>query len=80
MNILPHSCTCCYDSQLGGGYFTILIFPPLIEIITFWEKVFGKYSWILWKDIFVMIFGLLFFGFGSYVSIWNIIQPETIQA
>jgi hypothetical protein len=24
-----------------------------------------------------MIFGLLGFIFGSYVSIWNIIQPET---
>lgn len=57
-----------------------LIFPPIIEIITFWDKGFGKYSWILWKDIFIMIFGLLGFAFGSYVSIWNIIHPETIQA
>jgi proton-coupled amino acid transporter len=57
-----------------------LIFPPVIEIITFWHKGFGKYSWILWKDIFIMIFGLLGFVFGSYVSIWNIIHPETIQA
>jgi len=54
-----------------------LIFPPIIEIVTFWHKGFGKHSWILWKDIFIMIFGLLGFIFGSYVSIWNIIQPET---
>ena len=57
-----------------------LIFPPVIEIITFWDNGYGKYRWILWKDIFIMVFGLLGFGFGSYVSIWNIIHPETIQA
>ncbi|PSN31633.1 hypothetical protein C0J52_21539 [Blattella germanica] len=53
-----------------------LIFPPIIEIITFWHKGFGKHNWILWKDILIMIFGVLGFGFGTYVSIWNIIYPE----
>jgi hypothetical protein len=24
-----------------------------------------------------MIFGLVGFGFGSYVSVWNIVHPET---
>jgi proton-coupled amino acid transporter len=54
-----------------------LIFPPIIEIITYWHKGFGTHNWILWKDIFIMIFGLLGFVFGSYVSILNIIQPQT---
>jgi len=57
-----------------------LIFPPVIEIITFWENGYGKYKWILWKDILIMVFGLLGFGFGSYVSIWNVIHPESQQA
>ncbi|KAG8230404.1 hypothetical protein J437_LFUL010205 [Ladona fulva] len=52
-----------------------LIFPPVIEIITFWEKGLGKYNWILWKDIFIMIFGVLGFGFGTYASIMNIVSP-----
>ncbi|XP_023702924.2 proton-coupled amino acid transporter-like protein pathetic isoform X1 [Cryptotermes secundus] len=54
-----------------------LVFPPIIEIITFWHKGFGKKSWILWKDISIMIFGLVGFGFGSYVSVWNVVHPET---
>ncbi|XP_046387616.1 proton-coupled amino acid transporter-like protein CG1139 isoform X2 [Ischnura elegans] len=53
-----------------------LIFPPFIEIITFWDKGLGKYNWVLWKDIFIMIFGLLGFGFGTYASIMNIVAPE----
>lgn len=51
-----------------------LIFPPIIEIITFWKVGLGRYNWIFWKDIAIVIFGLLGFGFGSYASIENIIN------
>lgn len=51
-----------------------LIFPPLIEIITFWKVGLGRYNWILWKDIAIVVFGLLGFGFGSYSSIENILN------
>nr|CAD7403988.1 unnamed protein product [Timema cristinae] len=44
-----------------------LIFPPFIEIITFWHVGFGKNNWVLWKDIAIIVFGLCGFGFGSYV-------------
>ncbi|XP_047119233.1 proton-coupled amino acid transporter-like protein pathetic isoform X2 [Schistocerca piceifrons] len=53
-----------------------LIFPPLIEILTFWHDDLGRYNWILCKDICIMIFGVCGFMFGSYVSIANIISPE----
>ncbi|XP_034230033.1 proton-coupled amino acid transporter-like protein pathetic isoform X1 [Thrips palmi] len=53
-----------------------LIFPPLIEIITFWKVGLGRYNWILWKDIAIVIFGLLGFGFGSYSSIENILNAD----
>ncbi|CAG2058366.1 unnamed protein product [Timema podura] len=53
-----------------------LIFPPFIEIITFWHVGFGKNNWVLWKDIAIIVFGLCGFGFGSYVSITNIIWPD----
>lgn len=52
-----------------------LIFPPVIEIITFWDCDFGKYNWILVKDILIIIFGVLIFGLGTYVSVYNIIEP-----
>lgn len=53
-----------------------LIFPPLIEIITFWPDRLGKYSWMLWKDVAIMLFGIAGFVVGSYVSIQNILNPE----
>jgi solute carrier family 36 (proton-coupled amino acid transporter) len=55
-----------------------LIFPPLIEIITFWPNGLGKHHWILWKDIGIMIFGILGFIFGSYASIAQILHPQQI--
>lgn len=53
-----------------------LIFPPLIEIVTFWPTKFRSKVWMFWKDVAIILFG--FFGFlvGSYVSILNIINPE----
>lgn len=54
-----------------------LIFPPLIEIITFWPDKLGKHSWILWKDISIICFGFIGFFVGSYVSVLNILYPET---
>lgn len=53
-----------------------LIFPPLIEIVTFWPSNLGKYNWILWKDMSIIFFGFVGFVLGSYVSILNIIYPE----
>lgn len=52
-----------------------LIFPPIIEIVTFWPNGLGKYRWILWKDIGIMIFGVMGFIFGSFTSILQIIHP-----
>lgn len=49
-----------------------LIFPPIIEIVTFWPNNLGKHYWILWKDIGIMIFGILGFVFGSYTSILQV--------
>ncbi|KAF5287223.1 hypothetical protein FQA39_LY16000 [Lamprigera yunnana] len=53
-----------------------LIFPPIIEIITFWPNEMGKYSWMLWKNIFIILFGFVGFIFGSYVSFLNVLYPE----
>ncbi|XP_055636354.1 proton-coupled amino acid transporter-like protein CG1139 isoform X2 [Toxorhynchites rutilus septentrionalis] len=53
-----------------------LIFPPLIEIITFWPDGLGKRYWILWKDIAIMTFGICGFVFGTYSSIAQILYPN----
>lgn len=53
-----------------------LIFPPIIEIVTFWDQCSGKEFLIMFvKDIIIIIIGFLGFGFGSYASLWNIIEP-----
>lgn len=54
-----------------------LIFPPLIEIVTFWPDKLGKNKWILWKNLLIILFGFIGFLIGSYVSILNILYPES---
>ncbi|XP_059475190.1 proton-coupled amino acid transporter-like protein CG1139 [Neocloeon triangulifer] len=53
-----------------------LIFPPIIELITFWPTEPGQKicPWMVTKDLTIMIFGILGFGFGTYTSIVNIIH------
>ncbi|XP_045768177.1 proton-coupled amino acid transporter 4 [Maniola jurtina] len=51
-----------------------LIFPPIIEIITFWPERLGWKDWRLWKDIAIIIFGITGFAFGTYASIKNIVN------
>lgn len=53
-----------------------LIFPPLIEIITFWPDGLGRNYWVLWKDIAIMTFGICGFVFGTYTSVAQIINPD----
>lgn len=52
-----------------------LIFPPIIEMVTFYPN-YGKNNWMLWKDLFVLIFGVLGFVFGTYASVNQILNPE----
>lgn len=53
-----------------------LIFPPFIEIITFWPDKLGTSKWVLWKDIVIIMFGFVGFAVGSYVSLLNILSPD----
>ncbi|XP_028898855.1 proton-coupled amino acid transporter-like protein pathetic isoform X2 [Zeugodacus cucurbitae] len=52
-----------------------LIAPPIIDIITFYPVGLGKYNWILWKDIAILLFGLCGFFFGTYASLDQILNP-----
>ncbi|KAL3266084.1 hypothetical protein HHI36_010270 [Cryptolaemus montrouzieri] len=53
-----------------------LLFPPLIEIAAFYPDKWGRYNWILWKDIAILIFGFIGFFFGTYAAILNILKIE----
>ncbi|XP_069495407.1 neutral amino acid uniporter 4 isoform X2 [Ambystoma mexicanum] len=50
-----------------------LIFPPLLEIITFYHSHFSW--WMILKDITITIIGIVGFASGTYVTIEEIIYP-----
>lgn len=55
-----------------------LMFPSIIEIITYYERPgFGPYNWILYKNILLIMFGVIGFITGTYVSIQEIIAEHS---
>lgn len=55
-----------------------LIFPAVIETVTYWDRPngLGRFNWVLWKNLFMVSFGILGFLTGAYVSILDIIHGE----
>ncbi|XP_022833071.1 proton-coupled amino acid transporter-like protein CG1139 isoform X1 [Spodoptera litura] len=55
-----------------------LIFPAVIETVAFWDRPngLGRFNWVLWKNMFLVCFGILGFLTGAYVSILDIIHGE----
>lgn len=64
---------------LGAFCFSILglLVPVFIEMVTYWESGFGKYNWLVWKNIFVCAFGILALIFGSKDAIKEIMEMYT---
>ncbi|XP_055595085.1 proton-coupled amino acid transporter-like protein pathetic isoform X2 [Uranotaenia lowii] len=47
-----------------------LMFPAVIELVVYYEKPgYGPFNWVLWKNIFLILFGVVGFITGTYVSI-----------
>ncbi|XP_058449870.1 proton-coupled amino acid transporter-like protein pathetic isoform X2 [Malaya genurostris] len=47
-----------------------MMFPAVIELVTYYEKPgYGRFNWILWKNIGLIFFGVIGFVTGTYVSI-----------
>lgn len=71
---------------IGALCFSILglLIPIFIEIVTFWDKGFGKYNWKIYKNIIVILTGVLALIFGSKSAIADIIDmyvnPEVNNA
>lgn len=52
-----------------------LMFPAVIDLVTFYEDPgLGRFNWRLWKNLFLILFGLVGFVTGSYVSIQEILE------
>lgn len=52
-----------------------MMFPAFIELVTYWERPgLGRFYWRLWKNLFIMGFGILGFVTGTYCSIQDIIS------
>ncbi|KAL7290545.1 hypothetical protein TKK_0015313 [Trichogramma kaykai] len=51
-----------------------LMFPSIIELVTFWEQDhgFGFCFWKLWKNLLIIAFGFLGFLTGTYTSMCEI--------
>ncbi|XP_055590936.1 neutral amino acid uniporter 4-like [Uranotaenia lowii] len=50
-----------------------LIFPPMIEILVFWPgRQYGRWNWILWKDLAIAGLGLVGFLVGTSTSLVQI--------
>lgn len=64
---------------IGAFCFSILglLIPILIEMVTYWDQGFGKYNWVIWKNILVCFFGIIALIFGSKSSIEDIIKLYT---
>lgn len=52
-----------------------LIFPSIIDLVTFYDEPgLGVLNWRLWKNLFLICFGLVGFVTGTYYSIHEIIS------
>lgn len=65
-----------FIALIGALCFSLLglIIPLFIEIVTYWDVGFGPCNWVIIKNIFLFIFGVLALVFGSYTSIVDIVN------
>lgn len=58
----------------------LLYSKVIIELVTYWDEGFGRFNWVIWKNIIVTIFGILALVFGSKDAIHGIVQLYTPAA
>lgn len=61
---------------IGAFCFSILglLIPILIEVVTYWDQGFGKFNWVIWKNVIVCFFGIIALVFGSKGAIEDILK------
>ncbi|XP_011251612.1 proton-coupled amino acid transporter-like protein pathetic [Camponotus floridanus] len=65
-----------FISLVGAICFSILglSIPAVIETVSCWENHLGSFKWRLWKNSLILLFALLALGFGTWVSVLDIIK------
>jgi proton-coupled amino acid transporter len=65
-----------FVNLLGAFCFSILglLAPVFIEMVTYWDEGFGKYNWLVWKNLLVCAFGVFALVFGSKDAIIEIMD------
>lgn len=65
-----------FVNLLGAFCFSILglLAPVFIEMVTYWDDGFGKYNWLVWKNLLVCAFGIFALIFGSKDAIIEILE------
>ncbi|XP_025408091.1 proton-coupled amino acid transporter-like protein CG1139 [Sipha flava] len=52
-----------------------IAFPAIIEICVLWpEREFGRFNYVLWKDVLLIVIGVLALVLGTYISVEDIIR------
>lgn len=46
----------------------------MIETVTYWDEGFGKWNWVVWKNVLVTIFGVGALVFGTQSAIKDILE------
>ncbi|XP_026472242.1 proton-coupled amino acid transporter-like protein pathetic isoform X2 [Ctenocephalides felis] len=64
---------------IGAFCFSILglLVPVMIETVTYWEEGFGKFNWVVWKNVVITVFGIFALIFGSQSAINDIVTMYT---
>ncbi|XP_031624777.1 proton-coupled amino acid transporter-like protein CG1139 isoform X2 [Contarinia nasturtii] len=63
--------------SLFGAVFSsslALIFPPVVEVLTFGSKGMGRFHWKLLKNMAIITFGIYGFVLGAYLSILDLMK------
>lgn len=60
---------------VGAIFYSILglVIPAIVETVFRWNDL-GKFKWILWKNVLILLFGLGSLVSGCTVTIMDIIQ------
>ncbi|XP_056633809.1 proton-coupled amino acid transporter-like protein pathetic [Diorhabda sublineata] len=71
-----------FVSLIGAFCFSILglAVPIVIEMLTFWDKGFGKFNWKIYKNIVVVVVAVMALIFGSKSAIEDIIEMYSSNA
>ena len=52
-----------------------LIIPPILELVTSWpDQEFGKFYWRIFKNIFIIVVGIVGFVIGTVVTLIAIVD------